>query len=146
MRKFISDFSGTGAKLYGGRWNSEGLPMLYTSATASLALLEFICNSNNLSFSKGVALAEIILPPATKFKKVTLNELPYAWNTYPAPLELKLIGDNWLRENKTLALKVPSAVMASEMNVLINPSHPDFHSIQFVISDQFNFDNRLMKN
>lgn len=143
LKKYISDLSGTGAYLFGGRWNSQGIYMLYASASASLAVLEFICNSNNLLAINKMGMAQVELPTLTKFKHISLNELPPYWKNYPAPEALKTIGDNWVRENKSLALKVPSAIINFEHNFLINPAHPDFKFIELSLLDDFIFDKRL---
>ncbi|MDP1726794.1 MAG: RES family NAD+ phosphorylase [Bacteroidota bacterium] len=143
LKKYISDLSGTGAYLYGGRWNSPGIYVLYASSSASLAVLEFICNSNNLIAACKMGMAQIDLPAFIKLKTISLNELPPYWNNYPTPMELKSIGDNWAKENKTLALKVPSAVINIEYNILINPAHPDFQFIELSLIDDFIFDKRL---
>jgi RES domain-containing protein len=37
-----SAFTGEGARLFGGRWNSKGIPVVYTSASPSLATLEML--------------------------------------------------------------------------------------------------------
>ncbi len=143
LKKYISDLSGKGAYLYGGRWNSQGIYVLYASSNASLAILEFICNSNNLMLAHQMGMAQIDMPQSIKFKNISLNELPPYWNNYPTPIALKTIGDNWVRENKTLALVVPSAVINIESNILINPAHPDFKFINLTLLDDFIFDKRL---
>ncbi len=145
LKRHLSDLSGEGARLYGGRWNSEGISMLYTSESASLALLEFVCNSNNMLAAKEVGLAEIRIPAETKMAQISSNELPAEWNKYPGPPFLKNMGDHWIKENKTLGLKVPSAIIGIEQNVLLNPKHPDFKLIQFQPIHDFNFDHRLTK-
>ncbi|HNC72490.1 MAG TPA: RES family NAD+ phosphorylase, partial [Chitinophagales bacterium] len=57
----------------------------------------------------------------------------------------KNIGDNWLRENKSLLLKVPSVVIHEEMNYLINPNHKDFNKVKLTETKLFRFDDRLAK-
>ncbi|MBI5171468.1 MAG: RES domain-containing protein [Candidatus Melainabacteria bacterium] len=37
---------GEGARLFGGRWNSPGLPAIYTSSHLSLAALELLVHLN----------------------------------------------------------------------------------------------------
>jgi len=41
-KNYGADISGEGARLKGGRWNSKGIPVVYTSTTISLSLLELI--------------------------------------------------------------------------------------------------------
>ena len=41
-------FSGEGARLYGGRWNRKGVPMVYTAGSLSLAVLEMLVQDEPL--------------------------------------------------------------------------------------------------
>jgi hypothetical protein len=56
----------------------------------------------------------------------------------------KLIGDNWLKKNTILLLKVPSVVIPEEFNYLINPLHKDFHKVKIKETKLFRFDERLV--
>ncbi|MBC8006624.1 MAG: RES domain-containing protein, partial [Prolixibacteraceae bacterium] len=40
-------FSGEGARLYGGRWNRKGVPMVYTAGSQSLAMLKCLCKMSH---------------------------------------------------------------------------------------------------
>ena len=138
--KYIKDLSGYGAFLYGGRWNSKGLHMLYTSSTASLAMLEMIAHGIESREDYCVAIIEI---PEDNILELKGPELPADWNQYPAPAELRSIGDNFLRGNKYLILKVPSAIMSIESNLLINTEHENFKKIILLESHKISVDGRL---
>ena len=49
-------FDGEGARLFGGRWNSPGTRMIYTSATLSLAALESLVHLSPPVLFKYVAI------------------------------------------------------------------------------------------
>ena len=137
---YIRDLSGYGAYLYGGRWNSKGMHMLYTSSTASLAMLEMLVHGIEARDEYCVAIIEI---PEENILELEETELPPEWNQYPAPSALKSIGDNFIRENKYLILKVPSAIVSIESNLLINPQHKDFQKIVLLESYKIGVDGRL---
>jgi len=135
-------FDGEGARLYGGRWNSPGAAMVYTAESASLAALELLVHLQNshllmswstISASFDDSLVEVI----------GAAQLPPDWARYPAPSALQQIGDQWLAEQRTAVLRVPSAVVPNESNFLINPNHPDFRRITFGSPESFRFDPRL---
>lgn len=69
--------------------------------------------------------------------------LPAGWRAYPAPPELQLIGNMWAASQETAVLRVPSAVIPSELNYLLNPNHPDFGSITIGTPEPFELDLRL---
>ena len=56
-------------------------------------------------------------------------------------------GTRWLKEKKSLMLKVQSAVLPyeyeHEFNLIINPLHPDFHKIFVAEVHSFSFDKRF---
>lgn len=143
--QFSMDLSGQGAKLYGGRWNSIGTPMLYTSSHISLCALELACNSGGLIGLKNLALTCITISNKAIIEKLDLKDLPKNWNTYPSSNANKIQGDQFLRSTSAIALAVPSVLVPEEFNYLINPLHPSFEKwVQILWNKPFTFDNRIL--
>ncbi len=139
--QYSKDLSGTGAKLFGGRWNSKGLGMLYVTENISLAVLEMLVHSQFKDFTIELSLLSISLPNATEVKEIKISKLKQDWifdNSYT-----KFIGDEFIKSQNNLLLKVPSAVINDEHNFLINPMHADFKKIKIAATKQFRSDKRL---
>lgn len=134
--QFIDDISGFGSYLYGGRWNSKGVHMLYTSSTSSLAMLEMIAHGIEIQEDYCMLMLEI---PDDKIKTINQSELPANWFAHPAPDQLKSIGDAFVADNKYLAIRLPSAVNRSETNVLINPKHVEFKKVKVIVGEKIMF-------
>ena len=145
-RKFAaSAFSGEGAKLWGGRWNEVGVPLVYTACNLSLAALEtFVHLDSDLMPDDLVAIAADI-PEKVKITRIKLSSLPKNWREYPAPDDIKQISLQWIATNETVVLAVPSVVIPEEENWLINPAHPDFRRIKINVEIPFSFDPRMWK-
>jgi RES domain-containing protein len=141
--KFISNLAGTGAATFGGRWNSKGIHILYTAATPSLALLESVVHISNIPIDD-YCMATIEIPE-NKLKEIKITDLPKNWFINPAPDNLKLIGDKFIKDNIFLALKLPSAIMMEDFNFLLNPGHPDFNKVNLVATRTIPIDDRLLK-
>nr|WP_199157134.1 RES family NAD+ phosphorylase [Pedobacter sp. ASV2] len=141
--KHAKDVSGTGAKLFGGRWNSVGTPMLYMAESRALAALEVLANKNSMNYSKNLCLTIFNLPKVD-FESVEIKSLPDHWKTYPAPMQLQKIGDSFIRENKFLLLKVPSAIIDGEFNFIMNPFHHLASEMTVLEVSPFSFDSRLL--
>ncbi len=137
-------FSGDGARLYGGRWNSQGVRMVYTSPSLALAAIEtFVHLEPNLQPDDLVSIAAEI-PDDVVTDRLDLKSLPRKW--YELRDEsLKALGDRWIRAGKTFALYVPSAAIRGEWNVLLNPEHSDFHKLRIDKSKPFQFDLRMFR-
>jgi len=138
-------FDGEGAFLFGGRWNSRGVRILYTAGSLSLAALEMLVHLNNeeilLSYSfAAVEFDESLILPVEKFRA-----LPKNWSASPPPLEIQRIGDDWARGQASVVLKVPTSVLPVEFNYLINVEHPEFSKIKLSKTQSFTFDERLYK-
>ena len=124
-----SAFSGEGARRAGGRFNSPGRPVVYTSESLALAQLEMLVNlPTDRLLGSYVAFRAAL--PESSVDAVGRESLPAGWRADPAPRAVKRVGGRWIRSETSLALRVPSAVVPSETNVLINPSHPRFEEVQ----------------
>jgi len=120
------DISGTGAAKYGGRWNSKGTYMLYTSANSSLAYLENLVHFDELNFPPHLYIAEIELKKDGLIYELPDKKYPAGWQTHDH-IENKLMGDKWMVEQRFMAIKVRSAINHLESNFLLNPLFPGYH-------------------
>jgi RES domain-containing protein len=144
---FASDLSGEGARLFGGRWNPCGIPVLYTSESIALATLEVLVNvpSDYLCLDMFSRIT-IHVPDDVTIHTMETTTLPAEWCTYPAPPVLAELGRKWFQERTALVLKVPAVVVNGEdWNYLINPYHPDHHRILIDHITRFCFDTRLLR-
>lgn len=142
-RHAATAFDGEGARLEGGRWNSPGSPMVYTAGSAALAALEMLVHLGRAATLPAYVLIACSFDEAlvTRANRATL---PANWRSYPAPPELQQLGDAWLRRGTSAVLEVPSAVIPTEPNYLLNPQHADFPSIARTAPQPFEFDLRLL--
>ena len=144
--EYIEDLSGIGARLYGGRWNRKGIGVVYTSESRALALVEFLVNVPLSMLPGQLCFASIKISGKIPDEEIDPDELPKDWRKFPAPLELAEIGSNWAASNKSLTLRVPSAVVPHEFNILINPHHPDIKHVVVVDVEAFDVDSRLYES
>lgn len=135
-------FDGEGARLFGGRWNSRGTRMVYTSITLSLAALETLVHLNPPVAFKYVAIP--IEFDEALVETVAAMDLPADWNEEPPPPSTAEIGDRWVRESRSAVLKLPSVIISAELNYLLNPGHSDFKRIRIGKPMPFSFDPRLI--
>lgn len=142
----IRDLSGTGAKIYGGRWNHPGYPVVYTSGSRSLAALEFLVHVPMALAPVDLSIIEINIKGPVSTEVIKTNKLPKNWREYPAPEQLATIGTDWIKQKSSLLLEIPSAVMDKEFNTLINPLHQEISKLSIAKVDKFSFDPRLLKN
>ena len=136
---------GEGSRRFGTRWNHPGRKIVSTSETLSLAGLERLVHFAPALSPSNLASIKILIPDESNVQTVNPLELPSDWRTYPAPESLARIGDAWYDVRKTLLLKVPSAVIPQEYNVLINAEHPAIASVRVMDVAPFTFDCRLYK-
>jgi len=122
-------FGGEGARVLGGRWNSPPYPVAYTSATASLAILEVLANVFRPKLLEYFVLASCTFDESL-VSLVEVDQLPKNWRDPRSPIELKNVGDEWIRSERSAVLSVPSVIIEHERNYLINPVHRDFRKIK----------------
>lgn len=124
-----SIFDGTGASLYGARWNSQGLSVIYAAISYAGAMLEKLAQSGRLGdIPKSHQSINIHIPETVDIEEVRVEDIP-GWNL-PDLVESKNYGDRWIQEKRTAVLVVPSVIAPEEKNVLLNPLHPDFEKIK----------------
>lgn len=142
-RYAASAFSGEGARLYGGRWNRKGVPMVYTAASQSLAMLELLVQDEPLRARYVIIAAR--LPKNLKIEHLRPEQLPINWRDFAAREQLQTIGSDWAKCRLSAVLAVPSVVIPSETNYLLNPLHPSFAKITIDEPQEFITDLRLIK-
>ena len=131
-----------GAAVTSGRWNSHGIRMVYTSATASLAALEALVHLNPaMRFSYHLFAIEF---DDSLTERIPHTIIPPDWREQPPPPSTQQIGDAWIKSAHSAVLEVPSVIIPGESNYLLNTSHPDFKSIRIGQPEAFSFDQRLM--
>lgn len=140
---YINDLSGTGAQIYGGRWNTKGYAVLYTAGSRSLAALETLVHLPQKNLPDDLRLLQLSFPDNIRIKTIQVKDLPAHWRTITLSPFLQEIGNQWINENKYLIMKVPSVVIPEEHNYLINPAHKAFDNLKSVKPKPFRFDKRL---
>ena len=123
-----SAFSGEGARQGGGRFNSPGRPVVYTSESLALAELEILVHLPTSRLLDSYVAFRARLPDGAA-RVLDRASLPSNWRESPVPRSVQAVGDAWLKSESSLALRVPSAVVPAEDNVLINPEHPRFEEV-----------------
>jgi len=144
-KTYCEDLSGIGAGMYGGRWNPKGVNMLYSSSSIALASLEFMVHNYHLLSTAKICMAKIEIDNNAPILEYPMSKLPKGWNSQmQSQIETQKIGNDFFQKGEHYILKVPSAVVPGEFNLLLNPFHKA-HSKTKVIDliDPFVFDKRL---
>jgi RES domain-containing protein len=138
----VKDLTGTGAKLFGGRWNHRGTPVIYTSETRALATVEILVHVSLSNAPSGLMSATIEIPDSIAPEDVP-EDLPRAARL-PPPRQVAILELNGPNRGNPL-LRVPSAVVEQEYNILINPLHSDMRHLRLQRVEPFEFDKRLVR-
>jgi RES domain-containing protein len=137
-------FSGDGSTKHGGRWNSRGYRAVYVADSLALATLEILVHGVPYETLKRFYSIPAKIPEDL-ISKVNQNKLPTNWRKDPPPATLQKIGNQWIKDNRSAVLKVPSAVIPVEFNYVINPDHPDVSKIKIGRKKRHALDVRLTK-
>lgn len=135
--------SGSGARETGGRWSDPGLPLIYASENASLALLETLVQTSVQRLPKNLVIVQITIPENAKSETINVADLPADWKSIGNP-KCVTLGSAWQRAKRTLFLRVPSAVNPLESNILLNPSHAGIRDCRVGKPIPLHFDPRLL--
>lgn len=139
------DLSGEGARRTGGRWNSPGMAVVYTSSTIALAVLETVVHLSSSGLPLHRYLIHIDIPEDlwTRREEIDPANAVAGWDALPASTTSAGFGDAWLRSQRSAILSAPSVVVPDEKNVLINPAHPDARHIVARQQRRWTYDPRL---
>lgn len=135
--------SSYGSMPHGGRWHRKGIPVVYAADSPALALLETMVHIEETDLP---AFAYRALPIRFDEEHLTVldeKDLPEDWNTWPWPASTQHLGARWLEEQRSVVLRVPSAIVPHQSNYLINPTHPDFSQLEVGPAEPFPIDPRL---
>ncbi len=138
-------FDGEGAHRFGGRWNSRGTPVVYLSASLSLAALELFVHLTAEDARIRFSAIPIGIPGNLAIQELSTDELPKKWRSEPPPNACKILGSTWAQAGEAVLLKVPSVIVPHEFNYVLNPIHPYFARITIHQSQPFGFDSRMWK-
>lgn len=144
-----------GARLFGGRWNPKGYPLLYTTSSPALALVESLVHQPRVRYEKlpKLFLFTLEIPgesigalgmdsPIDNITTYSPEALPAYWNDESYERSQWILRD-WLNNPATLIAAVPSVVVPMSYNYLLHPAHPDFGQIRVVNQEPFPIERRL---
>ncbi|MDR0792068.1 MAG: RES family NAD+ phosphorylase, partial [Chitinophagaceae bacterium] len=123
-RIYANDLSGDGSRLFGGRWNVQGVSCIYAATSRSLAILELSVNTSKKNIPNDLVMLTIVIPDVC-IQQIKVGNLPKNWQAHPSSIETKNFGTKLLTSGKHLAYLLPSAVVLEENNIIINPLHVD---------------------
>jgi RES domain-containing protein len=135
--------TGDGAKKYGGRWTPPGVAIVYTSESLALAAMEALVHTDSDLLPDDLIILSAELPDALPIRTISRDELPQKWHVIPAPPVLQTLGAEWVQDGREVGLRIPSAVIPQEWNLLLNPAHSDFQKITWHTEGPFRWDTRL---
>jgi RES domain-containing protein len=144
-RHAASPLDGEGARQAGGRWNVVGIPLAYCASTLSLAVLELLAHADPAAFPEDLIAIEAEIPDDLPRVHWPPEALPAGWREEAGRAGLQAKGGAWVKAGTSGVLLVPSVIVPSEVNVLVNPAHPDAARILVVGRAPFSLDPRLFQ-
>lgn len=143
-RRNYAAFDGEGTRRAGSRWTLRGTPVVYASATLSLAALEYFVHVKGRNVPHDLVATPITVPDGAMAQLLD-EDLPKGWRTMPASEATQVLGSSWAHDKQTAVLSVPSAIIPEERNYLLNPLHDDFGNLVIGDPRPFSFDPRMWK-
>ena len=112
------NLDGEGARLFGGRWNSPGVPVVYTSSSLALAVVE---TRVHLRIPPIDYIRLTIEIPDAAFHPVEISNASLSpW--WPTDLSItRQTGDQHFINKPQVPLRVPSIAVDTEWNLLFHP-------------------------
>ena len=144
-RHAASPLDGEGARRAGGRWNPKGLPLVYSSSTLALCALELLVHLDPAAIPGDLIAIEAEIPETLPLLQWQPADLPAGWRTDAGQPALQAKGGDWIKQATSGVILVPSVIVPSETNILINPAHPDAAKVFVVARTPFTLDPRLFR-
>jgi len=126
-----------------GRWNSQGIKVIYAASSRSLACLENVVHRSGEGLNDLFRTMVIDIPSSERIEKITLKDLPKNWQQYNMEHVCRQIGDDWFYRQDSLVLQVPSVIIPNEFNYIINAQHKNFKKVKLKLVEPFIFDTRI---
>jgi RES domain-containing protein len=128
------------------RWNSKDVKMIYTAQSKALACLENVVHRNSNGLQQNFKALLIEIPDSISMEEIKEINLMTGWQHFENMPYTQSLGNQWIREAKSVILKVPSAIIKGEFNYLLNPAHGEYRAIRLLKSEPFEFDSRIKGN
>ena len=136
------DLSGTGGIRAAGRWHSRGKRIVYVADHPANALLEMLVHLDRDIIPTTYRLLRVAIPETIAIEHIGDGMLPSDWRNHPAIT--RALGDVWLDKASSALLRVPSVIVPSAWNFLLNPAHPDAAKVAIKQVVEAPFDPRLV--
>lgn len=136
--------NGAGGLRTSGRWHSRGQRVVYCAPNPAAALLEILVHAE-------IDLED--LPASYRYLEIEIPEGLSRQTVEPAALAVdwasrmevtRAVGDEWLASLRSALLLVPSVIVPSTWNILINPRHPEAGGATITRSHTHPLDVRLL--
>ena len=138
-------FSGDGGLHSAGRWHLQGQRVVYSASSLALAALEVFIHLNRAHAGIRWVMVEIGIPDGVAVEVLAATDLPRGWRSEPPAASTMRVGTDWRRAGRSPVLRVPSAIIPAESNLLLTPLHADFRKLRLGKARPFEFDARLWK-
>ncbi len=136
--------SGEGAFLFGGRWNSKGVRVVYMGSSIAQAAMELLVHLGRADVLNTFHKMEVFFDEAL-VTHISLDDLPADWAAPSMASSVQRVGDDWVADQGSVILQVPSAATQGEYNYLFNPAHPYAGEVKRGGISVFRFDHRVVK-
>lgn len=145
-KRAYADLDGLGGRYADGRWHTRPRRVVYLGSSLALASLEILVNLDlpGHLLPRDYVAMRVELPDNLPMALVDPASLPADWRLKERRSDCQALGNDWLDRAETALLKVPSAVIPLEHNLLLNPSHPDAARIPEPRIEPFSFDPRIL--
>lgn len=148
-RRHAAKLDGAGNRDTGARWNSgRGRGVVYTSLNVATCVLETYVHFGptlRAHLPDNLMLVEIDVPEAAGVVRLARAQIPADADLtrQDGRTWYQQTGDAWLERRDALVLIAPSAVVAQELNAMLNPVHARMADVRIASSMPFRFDPRL---